>query len=177
MRLEMRAQFERFVSTGLPFSHVDGHNHLHMHPVIFDALIELCEEFGVKSLRIVKGEVRLSLKLDRKRLPIKIVSGVVFNMLGRRCATKLKGRRFVQPQKVFGLLQTGGINEDYLLNLLKKMGNASSEIYAHPLAFDAGEGAKRENPGGPRELQALLSARVQEAIETAGFRLATYKDL
>src|SRR5262245_16207624 len=28
MRREMRAQFERFAATGLPFSHVDGHTHL-----------------------------------------------------------------------------------------------------------------------------------------------------
>jgi hopanoid biosynthesis associated protein HpnK len=177
MRLEMRAQFERFVSTGLPFSHVDGHNHLHMHPVIFDQLIRLCEEFGVKSIRIVKGELGLSLKLNPKQLPIKIVSGLVFNMLGRWCDRKIKGRRFIRPRRVYGLLQTGDINEDYLLSLLKKMGNASSEIYAHPLALDAGEAAKRENPGGTRELQALLSVRVQAAIEAAGFRPATYKDL
>jgi hopanoid biosynthesis associated protein HpnK len=177
MRLEMRAQFERFVSTGLPFSHVDGHNHLHMHPVIFDELIRLCEEFGVKSLRIVKGEVGLSLKLNRKQLAAKIVMGMVFNLLGRRCELKIKDRRFFQPRKVYGLLQTGDMNEEYLLNLLKKMRNSSSEIYAHPLSLDAGEAARRENPGGQRELQALLSERVHAALEAAGFRLATYQDL
>ncbi len=65
VRNEMRAQFEKFVATGLPFSHVDGHTHLHMHPVIFDELIKLCEEFGVPRLRVVKGEISLSLRLDR----------------------------------------------------------------------------------------------------------------
>src|SRR5262245_27731981 len=34
LRCEMRAQFERFVGAGLPFSHVDGHTHLHQHPVV-----------------------------------------------------------------------------------------------------------------------------------------------
>src|SRR4030095_9301929 len=53
---EMCAQFEQFARSGLPFSHVDGHNHLHMHPVIFEALVKLCEEFGVKRIRIVSGE-------------------------------------------------------------------------------------------------------------------------
>ena len=51
------------------------------------------------------------------------------------------------------------------------------EIYAHPLAFDADEAAKRENPGGEGELKALVSARVRSAIETAGFRPATYETL
>ena len=183
LRREMRAQFERFVATGLHFSHVDGHTHLHQHPVIFDELIRLCEEFGVRRVRVVKGEVRLSLKLDRRNLPIKLVLGTVFNLLGRWCERRLQGRGFVKPRRVYGLLQSGDLNEECLLGLIELIGRpgqidaASGEIYAHPLAFDADEAAKRENPGGERELKALISARVRSAVETAGFRLATYETL
>lgn len=174
LRREMRAQFERFVATGLPFSHVDGHTHLHQHPVVFAELIRLCEEFGVKRVRVVKGEMRLSLSLDRTHLPIKIVWGTVFNLLGRWCEKQLRGRGFIQPQKVYGLLQSGDMNEKYLLRLLDRMEIRSSEIYAHPLAHDADDSAKLENPGGNLELEALTSNRVRSAIERAGFRLATY---
>lgn len=186
IRREMRAQFERFVATGLRFSHVDGHAHLHQHPVIFDELIGLCEEFGVRRVRVVKGEIRLSLKLDRKNLPAKLALGTVYNLLGRWCERRLRGRGFVIPQKVYGLLQTGDMNEDYLLGLIRLIGvsdqsdqfdAASGEIYSHPLAFDADEAAKRENPGGERELKALISARVRGAIETTGFKPATYETL
>jgi chitin disaccharide deacetylase len=192
LRREMRAQFERFAATGLRFSHVDGHAHLHQHPVIFDELVGLCEEFGVRRARVVKGEVRLSLKLDRRNLPVKLIIGTVFNLLGRWCERRLRGRGFVQPRKVYGLLQSGDMNEEYLLGLLRLirrpdqadqprqphwMGAAGGEIYAHPLAFDADEAAKRENPGGERELKALISARVRNEIEAAGFRLATYETL
>jgi len=183
LRREMRAQFERFTSTGLRFSHVDGHAHLHQHPVIFDELIKLCEEFDVRRVRVVKGEVRLGLKLDRKNLPGKLILGTVYNLLGRSAERRLRGRGFIQPQKVYGLLQSGDMNEDYLLGLIRLIGGpdkfdaASGEIYAHPLAFDADEAAKRENPGGERELKALISARVRSAIETAGFRPATYETL
>lgn len=177
VRREMRAQFERFAATGLPFSHVDGHTHLHMHPVIFKELIALCEEFNVRRVRVVKGEMRLSLSLDRQRLPIKLLWGVVFNWLGRWCDKQLAGRGFVQPRKVYGLLQTGDMNEDYLLGLLPRIAKTPSEIYAHPLAFDADEAAQRENPGGARELAALTSPALRAAITQAGFRLATYETL
>jgi hopanoid biosynthesis associated protein HpnK len=186
VRREMRAQFERFAATGLRFSHVDGHAHLHQHPVVFDELLKLCEEYGVRRVRVVKGEIRSSLKLDRKNLTAKLVLGTVYNLLGRWCERRLRGRGFVQPQKVYGLLQTGDMNEDYLLGLIELLGRtektglfdaASGEIYAHPLAFDAGEAAKRENPGGERELKALTSARVRSAIEASGFRPATYETL
>jgi hopanoid biosynthesis associated protein HpnK len=183
LRREMRAQFERFAATGLRFSHVDGHAHLHQHPVIFDELIKLCEEFGVRRVRVVKGEVRLSLKLGEKNLAGKLLLGTVYNLLGRWCERRLRGRGFVRPHKVYGLLQSGDMNEDYLLGLIRLIGRpgqfdaASGEIYAHPLAFDADEAAKRENPGGERELKALVSSHVRSAIETAGFRPATYETL
>jgi hopanoid biosynthesis associated protein HpnK len=186
IRREMRAQFERFAATGLRFSHVDGHAHLHQHPVIFDELINLCEEFGVRRVRVVKGEIRLSLRLDRKNLAAKLALGTVYNLLGRWCERRLRGRGFVIPQKVYGLLQTGDMNEDYLLGLIRLIGDAnqpdqfdaaSGEIYSHPLAFDADEAAKRGNPGGERELKALISASVRSAIETYGFRPATYETI
>jgi hopanoid biosynthesis associated protein HpnK len=164
MKREMRAQFERFAATGLPFSHVDGHTHLHMHPVIFDELIALCEEFGVRRVRVVKGEMRLSLKLDRKNLLMKLVLGTVFNLLGGSCERKLEGRGFAHPQRVYGLLQTGDMNEEYLLGLLERIEDGDIEIYAHPLAFDANEAERRGNPGGVRELQALISPRVRQAM-------------
>src|SRR5262245_8988466 len=177
MRREMRAQFERFASTGLPFSHVDGHQHLHMHPAVFDQLIPLCDEFGVKRVRVVKGEMLVSLKLDRRNLPIKLVWGMIFNILGLWCERKLAGRGYRHPQKVYGLLQTGDMNEKYLLGLLKKMKRTGSEIYSHPLASDADEQMRRENRGGGRGLQALISRRVRLAVETSEFRLSTYKSL
>ncbi len=177
LRREMRAQFEKFVRTGLPFSHVDGHTHLHMHPVIFNELVDLCEEFGVRRIRVVKGETSLSLKIDRANLPIKLVWGTVFNLLGAWCESRLRERGFIRPQKVYGLLQSGNLNEDYLIGLLERIDQTSSEIYLHPLAFDAAESDRLENPGGVRELQALLSDRVRRAISDAGFRPATYREL
>lgn len=174
LKKEMRAQFEKFVATGLPFSHVDGHTHLHMHPVIFDELLKLCEEFGVRRVRVVKGEMRVSLRLDRSQLPLQLLNGIVFNFLARRCEKKLRGRGFVVPEKVYGLLQTGNLNEDYLLGLLPQMARTSCEIYAHPLAPDAEEWNRKENPRGAEELRALLSPRVRQAIQAAGFALVNY---
>jgi hopanoid biosynthesis associated protein HpnK len=177
LKQEMRAQFEKFMATGLPFSHVDSHTHLHMHPVIFDELIKLCEEFDVKRLRVVKGAMRVSLRLDRSRLPLQLVNGIVFNLLARRCERKFRGRGFVVPENVYGLLQTGNLHEEYLLALIAQMARTSCEIYAHPLAPDAEEWNRKENLRGAEELQALLSPRVREALQQAGFKLTTYQHL
>jgi len=177
MKREMRAQFERFAATGLHFSHVDGHTHLHMHPTIFDELIRLCEEFGVRRVRVVRGEMRISLSIDRRHLPIKLVWGTVFNLLGRWCEKRIEGRGFVRAEKVYGLLQSGDMNEEYLLALLQRIEPAGAEIYLHPLDPEAPAEALAENPGGPSELAALLSSRLKSAIAEAGFTPATYRTL
>ena len=177
LQQEMRAQFEKFVATGLPFSHVDGHTHLHMHPVVFAELIKLCEEFGVKRVRVVQGEIRLSLRLDRANWLGKVVIGAVFNLLARHCRKRLRGCNFVVPEKVYGLLQTGNFNEALWLNLLSQLTPTSSEIYAHPLLATAEAWNQKENPHGAAELEAMVSPRVQQAIQNSPFALATYSSL
>jgi chitin disaccharide deacetylase len=177
LKKEMRAQFEKFVATGLPFSHVDGHTHLHMHPVIFDELIELCEEFNVRRIRVAKSEMKLSLSLDHSSFLLKVVLGIVFNLLVKRCYKKLAGRGFVVPEKVYGLLQTGNMNKKYVLGLIPKMAKVPSEIYAHPLSPEAEKWNREENPGGTVELNVLLSSDVRETILLAGFSPTTYRQL
>ncbi len=49
---EIRAQFERFMETRLPLSHVDGHLHMHAHPSILEIVISLAEEFGAFGIRV-----------------------------------------------------------------------------------------------------------------------------
>ena len=49
---EIAAQFEKFSQSGLVFSHVDGHCHLHVHPVVLDAVVELSERYSIKRVRV-----------------------------------------------------------------------------------------------------------------------------
>ena len=175
LRKEMRAQFEHFAGTGLPFSHVDGHNHLHMHPVVFDELIALCEEFGVKRVRLVDGDPRTHLAITGRLHAGGRVISWTFRRLSRHCQRRLEGRGFVAPCAVHGLFHTDQPQEAYLIELLRKMPRAkAAEIYLHPLSANATEAERRENPRGMGDLEALLSPRVRSEIELNGFRLATY---
>lgn len=178
LRQEMRAQFEKFAASGLPFSHVDGHNHLHMHPVVFSELVELCREFNVQSVRVVGGDDISTHKRILGRTPVRErIICAVFERLRRSAMRKLTDRGFAKPPRVYGLLQTGAMNEQYLTALLAEMESTGAEIYMHPLAPDAGDEERRLNPGGVEELAALLSRRVREVIAARGFRLATYQTL
>jgi len=177
LRKEMRAQFERFAATGLSCSHVDGHAHMHMHPTVFGMLIELCEEFEVRRVRVVREDIALTLRLEPGRQWSKRLTGATFTLLARSCDRRLRGRGFTTPQRVFGLLQTGDMNENFLCRLVQAMDTVSTEIYAHPLATDAPADEQRDNPGGIGELKAFLSPHLRQLLEERGFALGTYADL
>ena len=160
VRKEVRAQFEKFLATGLPCDHVNGHQHLHLHPVIWDAMTELCEEYGVKRVRIPYEEF---LPKNRKRLAGRRMEWLFFRTLRRRSLRTLEGKGFTVPDRVYGHLETGRITEEYLLELLGRLEGATNEIYSHP-----GTPHSAPSPGDSAavdaELAALISSRIRERI-------------
>ena len=67
LRREMAAQFERFLQTGLPLAHVDGHYLMHLHPTVFSLLVPLAEQYGAAGVRLPRDDLRLTLSLDCAR--------------------------------------------------------------------------------------------------------------
>jgi predicted glycoside hydrolase/deacetylase ChbG (UPF0249 family) len=65
LRQELAAQFERFLTTGLPCSHIDGHLHMHVHPVILKAAIVLGIHNKVKRMRVPHDDLKLGIQFDR----------------------------------------------------------------------------------------------------------------
>lgn len=53
VRAELRAQMLRAVATGLPFSHIDGHHHIHLFAPVAGIVAALAREFGIPIVRRV----------------------------------------------------------------------------------------------------------------------------
>lgn len=166
LRLEIREQLERFRRTGLRLAHLDGHHHLHLHPVVLDVLLELAKEFEIPAIRLPREELDTAFALDtRKRNRIRnAVWSPIFRSLRRRAERRLDTAGVGFADRVYGLFATGAVDETYLLRLIPRMRGARVELYAHP-SLAGGD-------GGRAELEALLSPRVRDAIRENGFRLA-----
>lgn len=172
LALEIRAQLERFQQTGLPLSHVDGHLHLHVHPVILNILKELASEFSIPFIRLPKEELKLNLAIDSSNWLTKILWSQVFGQLRRHSEKVLESAGILTTEKVYGLLQTGKISESYLLQLLPQIHSTLVEIYAHPDRL-----SNAVNPTGSLELQALLSPTVRDRLKKEGFQLVNYHQI
>ena len=52
LKKEIRAQFEAFSKTGLKLDHVNAHNHMHLHPTIFNLIIKIGYDYNLTAIRI-----------------------------------------------------------------------------------------------------------------------------
>jgi hopanoid biosynthesis associated protein HpnK len=172
LRREIRAQLERFIESGLPLSHVDGHHHMHLHPVVLRILIDLAPTFGISFLRLPAEELGQALALDPRNPAGKALWSAIFWVL-RRHGERTLGRAGIGfADRVYGLLATGRVTETYLLRLLSRIRTDRVEIYCHPAVAIPGEPSPDARAGGEAELTALLSPRVRSAIRDHGFVLA-----
>ncbi|AFY34552.1 hopanoid biosynthesis-associated protein HpnK [Calothrix sp. PCC 7507] len=171
---EIRAQLKKFRNLGLPLSHVDGHLHLHTHPVVLRILVELAQEFDIKVIRLPAEELGMSLKLDRRNLLTKLVWSFVFGGLRRYGEHLLKAHGISFADRVYGLLQTSNMNEEYLLSLIPQIQADFVEIYSHPALIEEGEPLNGPEGAGEVELAALLSEQVRKALNMNGFELTNY---
>lgn len=174
IRREIRAQLEKFGATGLKLTHVDGHLHMHSHPVIFNTLISLAKEFNIRTIRVPREELSPTLKVDRSALFTKVVWYSVFRCLYSYGSRKLKRARIDSPERVYGLLESGKMSEEYILKLLPQIRARRVELYSHPAVRIEGEPLNGPPGSGQMELEALLSPRVRRAMEEAGFVLSNF---
>lgn len=177
LKLEIRAQLEKFRQTGLPLSHVDGHLHLHAHPVVLRLLAEIASEFGVRIIRLPYEELSFTLKIDNSDRISKQIGALIFAGLRRNGEQLLRAHQIQFVDRVYGLLQTQRITESYLLQLIPQIQSDFVEIYSHPAIVRTGEPSNSPIGLGFAELEALLSDQVRETILESGFELTNYAKL
>ena len=166
LREEIHAQVDCFHATGLPMDHLNGHLHLHLHPVIFDLLMENAAEWGIKYVRLTQEPFWLTACLVKGRWAYRVVHAAIFRILSRRAAGRLQARGIRHTGNVFGLLQDGHVDEEYLLKLLPVLPPGDIELYSHPSLDEFAH-----------ELSALVSPRVRDLMDKLGFVRIRYTDL
>lgn len=156
---EIRAQFEAFAATGLPLDHVNGHKHFHLHPTVLSLVLSIGREFGLRAVRLPSEPgsgpwLRPWLALMRRRLD---KAGIAHN------------------DHVFGIRESGGLDETVLLGILRDLPDGLSEVYLHPAVRDdvASSAAGYRHTD---ELAALLSRRVRDAIAGCCLLCRGYSD-
>ena len=175
---EIGAQLEAFARTGLPLAHVDGHLNMHLHPMVLPILIELAPRYGIRAMRLSRESLGTALRFDRHHALRKCFEGVVFHALAAYAAPRLRAAGITSSDRVFGMHQTGHVDEAYLLHVIATLPPGVSEIYAHPATRQSPVMARfQDDYDHAGEVAGLTSTRVRAALDAAGVALTTYRDL
>ena len=166
LKAELAAQFEKFRATGLKLDHVNGHLHLHLHPVVFGILMKGNGQFGIERMRLTFDPFRLNLRLASGHLGYRVTHALIFHTLSRRARPVLTARGIRHTRMVFGLLQNARVDEAYVSALLPQLPAGDSELYSHPSLGEF-----------KNEFDALISPRVRESVDRLGLELIRYQDL
>lgn len=178
VQVEIEAQLQRFLSTGVPLSHVDGHLNIHLHPTVLNVLLRLADHYGIRALRLTREPIWPALRFDGRHVLRKLTEGMIFRVLSRHAARCARRHLVRHPDRLFGLHQSGRLSESYLLWLLPQLGPGVNEIYCHPGLPDAESQRWRPRDYDPeQELEALTSSRVRAMIEQLGIKLTNYRVL
>jgi hopanoid biosynthesis associated protein HpnK len=166
LRVEIHAQFDRFRATGLPLDHVNGHLHMHLHPVVFRILMEDAQQLGITHLRLTREPFWMDVPLARGNRLYRAAHALIYFCLAWNARPRLRRMGIHHTERVFGLLQNARVNEDYVCRLLPLLPTGDSELYSHPSLDEF-------RP----EFEALISPRVKALVASENIQLIRYQDL
>ena len=171
---ELRAQVERHLELVGYLNHIDGHLNFHVHPLFADILIELAVEYKVPCIRLPRESVMTTLRLRRNNVPSKLIESVIFRTLSRRTRRMMTERGLRSTDALFGLHQSGHLDEDYIVGVIDKLRDGTTELYFHPAAD---VGGIPPSPAAQLEVEILTSPRMRDAIDRNHIELITFADL
>lgn len=166
LRDEIAAQLQKFRATGLPLDHVNGHLHMHLHPVVIQILMEHAATWGIRRLRLTCDRLWLNLKVAKGRLVWRLGHAALFRCFWWVVHPLLRRKGIRHTRAVFGLMQDSRVDEQFILNLLPRLPAGDCELYSHPSLDQF-----------PHEFEALVSPRVKNGIRQLGIKLIRYQDL
>ncbi|HEX7096971.1 MAG TPA: ChbG/HpnK family deacetylase, partial [Acidimicrobiales bacterium] len=165
---ELSAQLDAIRSVGVRVDHLDTHQHVHLYPVVREAVLDLAVREGVPAIRITRSA---------SRGPV----GYAVRHLARRLEREAVADGLAFPTDAAGLDEAGRLDVASALDALRRL--AASDAPAVELSSHPGE---HHDPDRHRykwgyrwgdELDALCSPEVRAEVDRLGFRLGTYADL
>jgi chitin disaccharide deacetylase len=174
LEAELKAQVEKHLELLGYLNHIDGHLNFHVHPVVADILLGLAVEYKVPCVRMPRERVLTTLRLRRDHAARKAIEAAIFRALSGRTRRLMRKRGLRSTDSLFGLHQSGHLDEDYVVAIIDRLREGTTELYFHP-AMDIGD--TPPSASAQVEVEVLTSPRVRDALVARGVRLANFAEL
>jgi predicted glycoside hydrolase/deacetylase ChbG (UPF0249 family) len=168
---ELRLQIERLLATGLPVVHANAHQHLHVLPKVFEIVLRLAEEHGIRFVRIPAEPAVCGWSFREVQL-------AVLNHLGRRARKRLEATgRAAAVERTIGVVDAGHLTVERLRRALALAGE-TNELVCHPGLGDTELASAYDwDYDWDAETAVLCDPRVPEMLREAGIELTSFSRL
>jgi hopanoid biosynthesis associated protein HpnK len=166
LEAEIQEQFAKFHATGLRLDHVNGHLNIHLHPVIFQILMENAEAWKIQGMRLTRDPFLANARLASGGWGYRVSHAVIFGLLSNWARPRLARKGVRHTAWVFGLLQNGRVDAMYVEKLLRRLPSGDLELYSHP-SLDQFK----------NEFEALVNPAIRKLAQEQGVQLIRYQDL
>ncbi len=172
---EIIAQFEAYKATGLRLDHVNAHNHMHLHPTVFDLIIKIGKDYGLTAIRIPNEPPLESITGGTKDKIQRQFRYLFFKPFVSRMKKLCVANNIKHNDIVYGLHDSGHMNIDKLIRILPHIEDGVTEIYMHPATerWDGIESAANEYEF-EAEYKALIHARTIRTVEKFDIQLTGF---
>lgn len=174
---ELDNQFRKIIDTGLPITHVDGHQHLHVLPEFLPMVISLCKKYKVHAIRL-PGEFYPFLNgvHSFKRL----IGKIGLSNCAERSRQLTTSAGLWSTTFFWGMMAGGQMDQVHMNQILNEVGKStgSHEIMMHP-GLDTTELSNHFTWGyhWQDELATLCSWETKQQILAKGIKLINYGNL
>jgi len=164
---ELAAQLGRITAAGIAPTHLDTHKHTHLWPGVLDAVLRVAREFGVEWVRA---------PFDYPAAPESWKTRSL-RLLEPGFRRKIAAKGIKVTDRFAGFSMTGTFGTADLAGLIERLPDGMTEFMCHPgYCTDELRAARtRLKESRERELNALVSAEVREALVRAGVELTSYR--
>lgn len=176
LKREIEAQITTVLEAGIPLTHLDGHLNIHLHPTVFSILAELMPRYGISSFRLSRERLAHNLRFDRERRFGKTVERIIFGSLAKNAQPRLDELQIAYAAEVKGVLNSGRMTEEYILNIIEDLQDGLTEIYFHPGILPDAEIARRmPDYRHQEELAAITSPAVRNKLKQLQIAVQNYR--
>lgn len=176
LKREIEAQIKKILDSGLLLTHIDGHLNIHLHPTVFRILAELMPRYGISSFRLTRERLSHNLRYNHGRKIGKFFETIVFGGLTDHARPTLDSLGIKYAAEVKGVLSSGRMTEQYLLDIIEDLQEGLTEIYFHPGVLPDAEILRRmPDYKHQEELAAITSPRLRQRLLELQIQLQNYR--
>ncbi len=170
--LELAAQCEKVLSTGLTITHIDSHQHLHMLPGIFELVTKLARKYNINAIRIPCESQSPALIFKLYRYP-RLAQQIVLNYLCRKVT-----KNFICSDHFRGFLDGGQLVCKKLYDIIAGLPeHGVTEIMCHPGIADPQSPYATWGYHWQQELETLIDPKIKNFLAEKNIALISYRDL